>query len=63
VLDTKSPKYLEMAQGHISLSVTLDLQEPIPLGVEFDPVLPSQLPLEEVINISSLLTHLGDVSD
>jgi hypothetical protein len=23
VLDTKSPKYLEMAQGHISLSVTL----------------------------------------
>jgi hypothetical protein len=22
VLDTKSPKYLEMAQGHISLSVT-----------------------------------------
>jgi hypothetical protein len=52
-----------MAQGHISLSVTLDLQEPIPLGVEFDPVLPSQLPLEEVINISSLLTHLGDVSD
>jgi hypothetical protein len=30
---------------------------------EFDPALPSQLPLEEVINISSLLTHQGDVSD
>jgi hypothetical protein len=25
VLDTKSPKYLEMAQGHISLSVSLTL--------------------------------------
>jgi hypothetical protein len=25
VLDTKSPKYLEMAQGHISLSVTVFL--------------------------------------
>jgi hypothetical protein len=25
VLDTKSPKYLEMAQGHISLSISLFL--------------------------------------
>jgi hypothetical protein len=25
VLDTKSPKYLEMAQGHISLSVIYDI--------------------------------------
>jgi hypothetical protein len=39
------------------------LQEPVPLEEEFDPVLPSQLPPEEVINISSLLTHPGDVSD
>jgi hypothetical protein len=40
-----------------------ELQEPILLEEEFDPVLPSQSPLEEVINISSLLTHPGDVSD
>ncbi|PWZ13794.1 hypothetical protein Zm00014a_020909 [Zea mays] len=40
-----------------------ELQEPVPLEEEFDPVLPSQSPLEEVINISSLLTHPGDVSD
>jgi hypothetical protein len=40
-----------------------ELQEPVPLEEEFDPVLPSQLPPEEVINISSLLTHSGDVSD
>jgi hypothetical protein len=39
------------------------LQEPVQLEEEFDPVLPSQSPLEEVINISSLLTHPGDVSD
>jgi hypothetical protein len=39
-----------------------ELQEPIPLE-EFNPVLPSQSPPEEVINISSLLTHPGDVSD
>ncbi|PWZ20905.1 hypothetical protein Zm00014a_028099 [Zea mays] len=39
------------------------LQEPVQPEEEFDPVLPSQLPPEEVINISSLLTHLGDVSD
>jgi hypothetical protein len=40
-----------------------ELQEPVHLEEEFNPVLPSQLPLEEVINISSLLTHPGDVSD
>jgi hypothetical protein len=40
-----------------------ELQEPVQLEEEFDPVLPSQSPLEEVINISSLLTHPGDVSD
>jgi hypothetical protein len=40
-----------------------EVQEPVQLEEEFDPVLPSQLPPEEVINISSLLTHPGDVSD
>ncbi|PWZ08887.1 hypothetical protein Zm00014a_036911 [Zea mays] len=40
-----------------------ELQEPVVLEEEFDPVLPSQSPPEEVINISSLLTHPGDVSD
>jgi hypothetical protein len=40
-----------------------ELQEPVPLEEEFDPVLPYQSPPEEVINISSLLTHLGDFSD
>jgi hypothetical protein len=40
-----------------------ELQEPVPLEEEFNPVLPYQSPPEEVINISSLLTHLGDVSD
>ncbi|PWZ21834.1 hypothetical protein Zm00014a_020643 [Zea mays] len=40
-----------------------ELQEPVSLEEEFDPVLPSQSPPEEVINISSLLTHPGDVSD
>jgi hypothetical protein len=40
-----------------------ELQEPVPLEEEFDPVLPSQSPPEEVINISSLLTHPGDVLD
>ncbi|PWZ17835.1 hypothetical protein Zm00014a_041778 [Zea mays] len=39
-----------------------ELQEPVPLEEEFDPVLPSQLSPKEVINISSLLTHPGDVS-
>jgi hypothetical protein len=40
-----------------------ELQEPVQLEEEFDPVLPSQSPPEEVINMSSLLTHPGDVSD
>ncbi|PWZ22929.1 hypothetical protein Zm00014a_039981 [Zea mays] len=40
-----------------------ELQKLVPLEEEFDPVLPSQLPPEEVINISSLLTHPGDVSN
>ncbi|PWZ05108.1 hypothetical protein Zm00014a_017521 [Zea mays] len=40
-----------------------ELEEPVQLEEEFDSVLPSQLPPEEVINISSLLTHPGDVSD
>jgi hypothetical protein len=40
-----------------------ELLEPVPLEEEFDPVLQSQSPPEEVINISSLLTHTGDVSD
>ncbi|PWZ10602.1 hypothetical protein Zm00014a_018340 [Zea mays] len=40
-----------------------ELQEPVRLEEEFDPVLPSQSPAKEVINIRSLLTHPGDVSD
>ncbi|PWZ32608.1 hypothetical protein Zm00014a_005925 [Zea mays] len=40
-----------------------ELQKPVPLEEEFDPVLPSQSPPEEVINISSLLTHPRDISD
>jgi hypothetical protein len=40
-----------------------ELQEPVALEEEFDPVLPFQSMPEEVINISSLLTHPGDVSD
>jgi hypothetical protein len=40
-----------------------ELQEPVQLEEEFDYVLPSQSPPEEVINISSLLTHPGDASD
>ncbi|PWZ18344.1 hypothetical protein Zm00014a_012860 [Zea mays] len=40
-----------------------ELQESVPLEEEFDPVLPSQSLPEEVINISSLLTHPGDVLD
>ncbi|PWZ40687.1 hypothetical protein Zm00014a_025303 [Zea mays] len=40
-----------------------ELQDPVPFEEEFNPVLPSQSPPEEVINISSLLTHLGDISD
>jgi hypothetical protein len=44
-------------------SPSKELQERVPLEKEFDPVLPSQSMPEEVINISSLLTHPGDVSD
>ncbi|ONL94965.1 hypothetical protein ZEAMMB73_Zm00001d028198 [Zea mays] len=40
-----------------------ELQEPVQLEEEFNLVLPSQSPPEEVINISSLLTHPGNVSD
>jgi hypothetical protein len=40
-----------------------ELQEPVPLEEEVNPVLPPQSPPEEVINISSLLTHPEDVSD
>ncbi|PWZ54227.1 hypothetical protein Zm00014a_036540 [Zea mays] len=40
-----------------------ELQELVPLEEEFNPIPPSQSPPEEVINISSLLTYLGDVSD
>jgi hypothetical protein len=41
----------------------LRIQEPVQLEEEFDRILPSQSPPEEVINISSLLTHPGDISD
>jgi hypothetical protein len=40
-----------------------ELQELVHLEEEFDPGLPAQSPPEEVINISSLLTHPGDISD
>jgi hypothetical protein len=40
-----------------------ELQGSVPFEEEFNPVLPSQSPPEEVINISSLLTHPGEVSD
>ena len=53
----------EAARTPPSPSPSEELQEPVSLEEEFDPVLPSQLPPEEVINISSLLTHPGDVSD
>jgi hypothetical protein len=43
--------------------VTLELQELVPLGEQFDSIVPSQSSPKEVINISSLLTHPGDVSD
>jgi hypothetical protein len=40
-----------------------EIQEPDRLEEEFNPVLPHQSPPQEVININSLLTHPGDVSD
>jgi hypothetical protein len=51
----------EAASTPPALPPSKELQEPVPLEEEFDPVLP--VPPEEVINISSLLTHPGDVSD
>jgi hypothetical protein len=39
-----------------------ELQESVQLEEEFDPVLSSQSSPEGVINISSLLTHPGDIS-
>jgi hypothetical protein len=45
----------------LALPPSEELQEPVPLEEEFDPVLPSQSPPEEIINISSLLTHPGHV--
>jgi hypothetical protein len=53
----------EAASTPPAQSPSEELQEPVQLEEEFDPVLPSQLLPEEVINISSLLTHPGDVSD
>ncbi|PWZ23577.1 hypothetical protein Zm00014a_039797 [Zea mays] len=53
----------ETASTPPALPPSEELQEPVPLEEESDLVLPSQLPPEEVINISSLLTHPGDVSD
>jgi hypothetical protein len=53
----------EAASTLPALPPSEELQEPVQLEEEFDPVLPSQWPPEEVINISSLLTHPGDVSD
>jgi hypothetical protein len=40
-----------------------ELQEPVQLEEEFDLVLPPQSLSGEVISISSLLTHPGDVSE
>jgi hypothetical protein len=53
----------EAASTPPALPPSEELQEPFQLEEEFDPVLLSQSPPEEVINISSLLTHLGDISD
>ena len=53
----------EAASTPPALPPSEELQEPFQLEEEFDPVLLSQSPPEEVINISSLLTHPGDVSD
>jgi hypothetical protein len=51
------------ASTPLALPPSEELQERVPLEEEFDPILPSQSPPEEVINISSLLTHPGDISD
>lgn len=53
----------EAASTPPASSPSQELQEPVPLEEEFNPVMPYQSPPEEVINISSLLTHPGDVSN
>jgi hypothetical protein len=53
----------EAASTPPALPPSEELQEPVALEEEFNPILPSQSPLEEVINISSLMTHPGDISD
>jgi hypothetical protein len=53
----------ESASTPPALPPSEELQEPVQLEEEFNPVLSSQSPAEEVINISSLLTHPGDVSN
>uniref|UniRef100_A0A804QAF2 Uncharacterized protein n=1 Tax=Zea mays TaxID=4577 RepID=A0A804QAF2_MAIZE len=53
----------EAASTPPALLPSEELQEPVQLEEEFNPVLPSQSSTEEVINISSLLTHPGDVSN
>jgi hypothetical protein len=53
----------EAASTPPALPPSKELQEPVRLEEEFNPVLPSQSPPEEVINVSSLLTHPGEVSD
>jgi hypothetical protein len=45
--------------GPPPFEVTLELQEPVPLGEDFNSILSSQSPPEEAINISSLLTIQG----
>ncbi|PWZ10390.1 hypothetical protein Zm00014a_012324 [Zea mays] len=63
-IPTPSREVKEEAASTPSASLpSEELQELVPLEEEFDPVLPSQSPPEEVINIISLLTHPGDVSD
>ncbi|PWZ04752.1 hypothetical protein Zm00014a_003014 [Zea mays] len=62
-IPTPSREIKEAASTPPAPPPSKELQEPVPLEEEFNPVLPSQSPLEEVINISSLLTHPGDVSD
>jgi hypothetical protein len=52
----------EAASTPPALSPSEELQEPVPLEEEFDPILPPQSPPGEVININSLLTNPGDVS-
>jgi hypothetical protein len=53
----------EVASTPLAPPPSEELQEPVPLEEEFNPVLQYQSSPEEVINISSLLTHPGDVSD